>query len=111
MVESGTKLQTVRPTPKRLPRAGDRISLRAWTGKPYRSKQRVLRESTITKVGKIKITEQAVVIEGYILHHQDEEELAMADGFSSIVEMTEWFREEHGLPFRGVLIKWQPIAP
>ena len=32
LVESGLKLQTVRPTPKRMPKPGDRISLREWTG-------------------------------------------------------------------------------
>lgn len=37
LVESGKKLQTVRPTPKRMPKPGDKISLREWTGLPYRS--------------------------------------------------------------------------
>lgn len=32
MVENGTKLQTVRPRPKRMPKEGDAISLRCWTG-------------------------------------------------------------------------------
>lgn len=38
LVESGAKAQTVRPTPKRMPKPGDRISLRCWSGAPYRSK-------------------------------------------------------------------------
>lgn len=42
-VLSGEKCQTVRATPKRMPTPGDRISCRAWTGAPYRSKQRILR--------------------------------------------------------------------
>lgn len=106
LVENGTKLQTVRPTPKRLPQPGDTISLRCWTGAPYRSKQRVLREAIIDRVRKIEIDSYAVTIDGVRLHHLDEEDFAMADGFSSVVEMTDWFRNTHGLPFSGIVLSW-----
>ena len=33
--------------------------------------------------------------------------LAVADGFASIDEMTEWFRMVHGLPFHGTIIRWR----
>lgn len=55
LVKSGTKRQTVRPTPAVMPREGDTISLRKWSGKPYRSKQIKLREGKITKVERITI--------------------------------------------------------
>lgn len=106
MVEQGTKLQTVRPTPKRIPKPGDKISLRAWNGKPYRSKQRILLESVISAVRTIEIDSYAVTIDGVRLHHLEKEEFAMADGFSSVAEMTDWFRKQHGLPFRGIVIQW-----
>lgn len=106
MVENGTKLQTVRPTPKRMPHPGDTISLRCWTGLPYRSKQRVIRESIIAAVRLIEIDTCAITIDGVRLRHLEEEEFAMADGFSGIIEMTDWFREQHDLPFRGVVISW-----
>lgn len=106
LVENGTKRQTVRPTPKRMPKVGDEISLRAWMGAPYRSKQRVLRESVVDRVSKIEIEDYAVRIDGITLHHGEEESFAMADGFSSIVELTDWFRATHGLPFTGILISW-----
>ena len=39
MVESGDKRRTIRPRRKRPVKMGDHVSLRQWTGKPYRSKQ------------------------------------------------------------------------
>lgn len=50
LVASGAKRQTIRPTPKRMPKPGDWISLRCWTGRPYWSKQRVLRDAVIAVV-------------------------------------------------------------
>jgi hypothetical protein len=116
MVERGEKLQTVRPTPtpKRMPKPGDKISLRAWTGRPYRSQQRVLMESTITRVSRIKITAQGFD------HWEDEgrgkrrnadslDAFARRDGFSDGSAMLQWFRETHGLPFTGIVIHWRNV--
>ena len=103
LVESGAKLQTVRPTPKRIPKPGDLISLRCWTGKPYRSKQRVLREATITYVGFVRIERRAFWRNGVFgCGH----EFALADGFKDYPSLSEWFEAEHGLPFEGIVICW-----
>ena len=102
-VERGEKLQTVRPIPKRMPQPGDKISLRCWTDKPYRSKQRVLMESTITEVSMVDITEDGIVVNSYAEPCDD---FARADGFRDFLELRDWFRETHGLPFEGVLIRW-----
>ena len=111
-VASGKKCQTVRPTPKRMPKPGDKISLRCWTDKPYRSKQRVLREAIITRVEEIDIYECAIQVckdngKSIRVVERDCEAFARLDGFVSWAEMREWFRVTHGLPFRGVLICWQ----
>lgn len=110
LVESGAKLQTVRPTPKRMPRPGDVISLRAWTGSPYRSTQRVLREAVIVEVRDIAIFEEGPCV--YADQGADwspgNDGFAKADGFSDWMEMREWFRKQHGLPFKGILITWSP---
>lgn len=103
LVEAGMKCQTVRPTPKRMPKAGDRISLRMWTGKPYRSKQRVLREAVISEVSACSIYESAVYVNGKPEHRHG---FAVADGFSDYGELAAWFKSTHGLPFDGVVIKW-----
>ena len=111
LVEYGTKRQTVRLTPKRMPLPGDRISLRTWTGKPYRSKQRVLREATITQVHAVTLSDTGrELLLGYANHSLSPEELnafAQADGFKNAIEMFNWFEQTHGLPFAGVLIKWK----
>lgn len=108
LVESGAKTQTVRPVPKRMPRVGEPISLRTWTDLPYRSKQRVLREATITAVFPVKMTQGdggqllLSVAHGTV----DEEAFARADGFSSARAMARWFIDQHGLPFSGIVIRW-----
>ena len=108
LVESGTKLQTVRPTPKRMPKAGDHISLRMWTGAPYRSKQRVLRESVITEVSRVDITETGIAVNSYA---EPCDNFAVADGFRDFFELRDWFKSTHGLPFEGVVIKWNKLQP
>ncbi len=103
-VESCEKLQTVRPTPKRMPRPGDQISLRAWTGKPYRSKQRVLGEAVVKKV-------EAFDLDAMRLWKEcDREAFAHADGFCDWPEMLSWFIREHGYPFTGIVIYWMPFG-
>ena len=109
LVEAGTKLQTVRPTPKRMPKAGDKISLRCWTDKPYRSKQRVLMESTITRVDTFSIdTFPTMRINDLGLKYRRVcDDFARADGFSDYPALLEWFRSTHGLPFDGIVIHWR----
>lgn len=107
LVESGEKRQTVRPTPKRMPKVGEALSLRTWTGLPYRSKQRVLRETVVAEVREILVDEHGVTLydgeAGYAPNHYT---FAQADGFPTWADMRDWFQQQHGLPFRGVLIKW-----
>lgn len=114
MVERGEKLHTVRPWPHRLPRQGDTISLRAWTGAPYRSKQRILREATITKVDCIEFDYSEedgmswweILINGAPLTSPEAIAFSKADGFDSLPDMANWFRAQHGLPFFGIVIHW-----
>ena len=103
-VENGTKLQTVRTRPKRMPKPGDKISCRAWTEKPYRSKHRILRESVITKVSMFEMSDSSITVASYA---EPCEDFAKADGFASFSEMVDWFRRTHGLPFEGIVITWK----
>lgn len=106
MVVRGEKRQTVRPVPKRMPKAGEKISLRAWTGKPYRSKQRVLMDTIIEKVEGIRITSAGIYLADRPLGLDAELRFARADGFRSWEQMREWFGSTHGLPFEGIAIYW-----
>ena len=106
LVARGEKLQTVRPTPQRMPAVGDSISLRTWRGLPYRSKQRVLRSATITRVAKIWLGWNGILVDG---RHADPESFARADGFPDFITMHKWFLDTHGIPtdgWRGILICW-----
>jgi len=109
LVQAGTKLQTVRPTPKRMPKVGDNISLRCWTGKPYRSKQLVLMESIITRVDTFSLdTFPTLRINDLGLKSRRAcDEFARADGFADYLALLDWFRLTHGLPFEGIVIHWQ----
>ena len=112
LVERGEKLQTVRPVPKLMPKTGDRISLRAWSDKPYRSKQKLLAEGVISQVVPIRITTEAVFIlpTPNLTVHVPRGPFAVADGFSCWEEMRQWFERQHGLPFDGVLISWTNVT-
>lgn len=118
LVEAGTKTQTVRPARRKAIKPGDLLSLRAWTGKPYRSKQRVLLEAQCTAVARISINQrrvgrglsvvqQEISLDGLSLVGREIDWFCKDDGFGSSVELFQWFEREHGLPFRGVLIKWK----
>jgi len=106
LVLSGEKCQTIRPTPKRMPKRGDTISLRTWAGKPYRSKQRVLREAVIDWVQPIRITPHGITLDHQMLSDHQEWAFAKADGFNTPQDLLEWFNFTHGLPFEGIVIYW-----
>jgi hypothetical protein len=110
LVYLGKKLQTIRPLRKRPIRVGDYLSLRRWVDKPYRSKQIVLAEATCSRVAAIEIDETfqeiMFIVDGKRLDQEQWARLARDDGFACTTDMLDWFRDVHGLPFRGVLISW-----
>lgn len=119
LVESGEKTQTIRPLPKRIPRRGDTLSLREWTGKPYRSKQRVLLETRLEEIKVCIIDNHGIMMQprsGCLpdkhgaphlsLGGEQADRFARTDGFTDWNEMRDWFRAEHGLPFVGVVLYW-----
>lgn len=108
LVERGLKLQTVRPVPKRMPKPGDALSLRAWSGLPYRSPQRVLMEAVVTYVYPVRIFHSGIIQNGQRLSDGHVRRFAEADGFDGVEEMLNWFEEVHGLPFDGIVIYWKP---
>lgn len=45
-------------------------------------------------------------INGEELNFHGRHLLAQLDGFRNAIEMRDWFRDVHGLPFEGEIIKW-----
>jgi hypothetical protein len=120
---AGTKTTTIRPLPTRprdMPKSGDLLDARRWSGRPYNSPQMKIMEAEIDMVMLIEIlvhgivvgprhkpgTMQPVSIEVVPLQAMDR--MAKADGFVGWTDMLQWFRETHQLPFTGILIGWDP---
>lgn len=110
LVAAWSKRQTVRPIGKRGPtRIGDTVSLRAWIDKPYRSKQHELARGRLVGNDYVEIGMLTVTMAGRLLTDGQRESFARDDGFSSGMEMGVWFENVHGLPFTGVLYRWEPL--
>lgn len=111
-VGGGTKLQTIRPPRKRLIVAGERLSLRKWADKAYRSPQIVLREASCISCEPVWIgydthAGNSIFMRTRYLTAIESERFAKADGFESFQEMFEWFSQTHGMSFHGILIRWE----
>lgn len=110
-VESGQKRQTIRAerVDGRLPaKPGDVIAF--YTG--MRTKDcRKLGEGECVEVETIRINRvQGKPIVWVRSENMDAEAQARADGFESAAAMADFFEETHGLPFRGLLIRWRPLG-
>lgn len=105
-VESWDKTQTIRAKRKdgRDPKAGDQLYL--YTG--MRTKAcRKLGQTVCKETKQCTIKENlAIYIGTHCLTVGEEEQFARDDGFKTRGEFLNFFRETHGLPFYGLLIKW-----
>ena len=119
LVKSGAKRQTIRPTPKRMPKVGDMESWREWTSKPYRSPQVELAQVEITNVETITIDETADSfylnlphrpLRGAFMNSSEWKAFAKADGFECILELIQWFKKTHDLPFSGIVIQAKDLT-
>lgn len=125
-VQCSAKCQTVRPWRRRMIDVGDVLSLRAWTGLPYRSPQAHLREAMVCEKTPILINvtierhraEKEVVLgyNGTALKGDALQAFAVADGFAGPDEFFHFFVCAYARPglggtrlnFHGQLIRWQP---
>lgn len=104
---SGEKFLTIRK--KAGCKRGDVLSLRCWSGRPYRSKHEIFATKICEFVEPITIDKGRIIMNQYehgILNNQEMEIMAVNDGFESFKEMEEFFNLTHGLPFSGEVISW-----
>jgi hypothetical protein len=112
---AGTKRQTIRGPRKRPIKPGDPLSLRGWSGSPYRSPQTVLRDVVCTSVEPIAIglddtLSPSIDVAGIEVPPARHDEFARADGFAAFADFeAHWSskRSWFGV-FEGVLIRWEP---
>ena len=105
-VRDGSKCQTVRGQRDRHARPGEPIQL--YTGQRTKHCEKLIPDPLCLSVEEIVINSDLIVISGCALPANRQEEFAIADGFDSYAEFIAFFKEIHGLPFEGVLIKWEP---
>jgi hypothetical protein len=108
-IHQRVKVSTIRPTRRLEP--GDRVSLRIWTGKPYRSKQKEFGQAIILEINRvIFVNPFEVACEGRFLTASECVTLAHQEGFNTGVEMFQWFEKQHGFPFKGCQYLFQLIT-
>lgn len=92
------------------PRAkdGETISLRVWTGEPYRSKQREFAQRVVKFTFPVRVSRLGIERPdlGCKLVRS---RMAKSLGFANWSEAREWYQRAHGLPFDGVLVHF-PVA-
>ena len=120
-IRTGTKRSTIRLKARCKP--GDDLSLRAWTGKPYRSKQRLLKEVQCARVQQIRLEPGQWPLRVFtspfggdwqelgdpeMMALAEREGFVRADGFPDVEGMRIWFDHQvpRGTPFVGELIEW-----
>jgi hypothetical protein len=106
-VGSGAKRHTIRAPRKdgKRPQVGQ--PFRAYTGMRTKNCEPIL-FTHISRVQAVNIAEDgAVYVDGQRLKVEDADKLAVADGFTSVTEFFEFFRDTYGLPFAGDLIHWE----
>ena len=107
LILSGRKPHTIRPKRKIPLKVGQPLSLRVWTGKPYRSPQREFMKAVVEKVWPASIHMSHIIVNSIILGTDSEKDFAWSDGFADADCLRNWFLKTHGLPFEGEVIYWR----
>lgn len=103
-VEKKIKRQTIRAKARCVP--GDALQL--YTGQRT-ARCRKLRNAICSAVIPVSIYEEYVVVHGNKIDDKNElEKFAQADGFKTFRDLVGWFSvTDQGLPFYGLMIKWE----
>lgn len=91
---------------------GDMVSLRVWSGLPYRSKQIEFAQVEVKKTWGIEIYANEFIFElkvdGIAQTKEDQERVANNDGLN-LIDFYNWFNihpKKQGVTFRGQIICW-----
>jgi len=100
---SGEKRQTIRKQWKRPIKPGDTLFLSV--GMRTKNYQR-LKEAECSSITPVTIRASSVTLDSKDLNAGEIEEFAKLDGFSTSQAFYDFFEENRGLPFDGVVIEW-----
>lgn len=107
LIAKGVKNCTIRsPRKDGRPRAreGETLSLRVWTGLPYRSKQREFAQRPVKFTFPVRVSKNGFDRLDIPNAHLSRRLMVKALGFSGWREARDWYKATHGLPFDGVLV-------
>jgi len=88
---------------------GQKVSLRQWSGLPYRSPQLTLRETRLSLVQRFRANWETgqLWVDGVQLEGSAVDSFARADGFADMAAMTGWFLANHKeAQFDGFVMHW-----
>ncbi len=108
-IVAGVKTSTIRARrADGRPRAreGETISLRVWTGLPYRSKQREFSQRIVKFIFPVRVTRFGIerLDMAPARGKLSPKYMARSLGFSGWREARAWYQAAHGLPFDGELV-------
>jgi len=106
MIKSGDKKQTIRAKRKGQAKPGDTLYLYYGMRTKWCTK---IGEAICTDVKEIMILVTGVFVGGKLLEETELEELAKADGFPDWETMERWWKQTHGLLFKGDIIYWEKL--
>ena len=104
-VAAGTKRQTICRQRKVPILDGDLLNLGMWIGVPRRKGSRRTHIATGLVIYVRPLSIHHDMISG--LNKFNRNAMARADGFMGWPEMRDWFASRYGLPFVGMLIRWE----
>ncbi len=108
-IEMGLKSHTIRPVRRDgQPPASVGDTLYLYTGMRTKS-CRKLGEGLCTHVVPVTISAEGVTYDGARFDESLSKRFAVSDGFGRFEQMLEFFEKTYGLPFTGMLIKWDPV--
>ena len=109
---AGIKITTWRRPWKngRFYREGEDLSLRCWSGAPYRSKQELFATARVRFVIPVTVSRRGVhrTDDGNAM---DRRQVARREGFRNWTEMRQWFETHHGLPAVLRMVVMEEVQP
>ena len=111
-IQHGSKRTTIRAIGKRTIKEGDFLYL--YTGQRT-ANCKLIGTAYCSDISLIRITEAEIRLQLGVyekikwlrVDHDALKSMYENDGFSSFVEMRDFFRKQYGLPFEGQLIEWR----